>query len=101
MCQTSCPQRYALGLKEVWEVPRKNAFWGTVVHTVGWPLGRSYFGGGFVYHMNGDDNDQDVSKVHVGLVVGLDYKNPYLKWVVCLAWPCRRPDVSFFCVESN
>ena len=62
------PQIYALGLKEVWDVPAGRFAPGQVLHTLGWPLGDN-FGGGFIYGMQ---NDQ----VIVGLVAGLDYKNP-------------------------
>ena len=58
------PQIYALGVKELWEVPRPLAH---VVHTLGWPLPNSAFGGSFMYPM-GDD------LVALGLVVGLDYR---------------------------
>ena len=63
------PQVYALGLKEVWDVPAGRFAPGQVLHTLGWPLGVDNFGGGFIYGMQ---NDQ----VIVGLVAGLDYKNP-------------------------
>ncbi|KIL68429.1 hypothetical protein M378DRAFT_879939 [Amanita muscaria Koide BX008] len=67
----SQPQTYGIGLKEVWRVdPEKNRP-GDVVHTLGWPLNNSTYGGGFVYHM-------DDGLVSLGLVIGLDYKNPYL-----------------------
>jgi len=58
------PQIYALGVKELWEVPRPLRH---VVHTLGWPLPNSAFGGSFMYPM-GDD------LVALGLVVGLDYR---------------------------
>ena len=64
------PQVYAIGLKEVWEVPGGLAA-GDVAHTMGWPLDLHTFGGGFIYGMKDD-------LVIVGLVVGLDYRNPYL-----------------------
>ncbi|CAM6084513.1 unnamed protein product [Calypogeia fissa] len=64
-------QTYALGIKEVWEVDESRHRPGHVLHTVGWPLDRSTYGGSFIYHM---DNHQ----VALGFVVGLDYKNPYL-----------------------
>lgn len=67
----SNPQVYAIGLKEIWEVPPGRIQPGEVIHTMGEPLGWSTFGGGFVYGM---ENDQ----VIVGLVVGLDYQNPLL-----------------------
>eukprot|EP00899_Mesostigma_viride_P016251 jgi/Mesvir1/24627/Mv21936-RA.1 len=64
-------QTYGLGIKEVWEVRPEKHSPGTVLHTVGWPLPPDTYGGSFLYHMA--DN-----KVALGLVVGLDYKNPYL-----------------------
>lgn len=65
------PQHYGLGVKEVWEVKPENHVAGTVVHTVGWPLDHMTYGGSFIYHMEGN-------LVHIGMVVGLDYSNPYL-----------------------
>ena len=65
------PQVYAIGIKEIWEVPPGRVKPGKVVHSMGYPNGFDVFGGGFVYGMA---NDQ----VIVGLVVGLDYKNPLL-----------------------
>jgi len=67
----SCPQHYGLGIKEIWEIPEKNHKAGTVVHTVGWPLDQMTYGGSFIYHMK-------PNLIHMGLVVGLDYSNPYL-----------------------
>ncbi len=69
--QNADPEVYALGVKEVWEVPSERHNQGLVVHTLGWPLDGQAYGGGFVYHM-------DERKVSVGMVVGLDYGNPYL-----------------------
>lgn len=69
------PQTYGLGIKEVWEVPETVFRAGLVQHTLGFPLQSSpmdkVFGGSFLYH-------QEPNLVLVGLVVGLDYKNPYL-----------------------
>jgi electron-transferring-flavoprotein dehydrogenase len=65
------PQVYAIGIKEVWELPPGRIKAGDVIHTLGWPLDRNTFGGGFLYGMQ---NDQLI----VGLVVGLDYLNPKL-----------------------
>jgi len=65
------PQKYGLGLKELWRIDPKNHRPGLVQHTMGWPLGRHTGGGSFVYHMN--DN-----LVAVGFVVHLNYTNPYL-----------------------
>jgi electron-transferring-flavoprotein dehydrogenase len=47
----SCPQTYALGIKEVWEVPEEQHKPGLVIHTLGYPLGSNAYGGGFLYHM--------------------------------------------------
>ena len=65
------PQAYALGIKELWEVPPDKAQPGLVVHTAGWPMDSSTYGGGFLYHF--EDN-----KVTLGFVTGLDYENPWL-----------------------
>ncbi|KAJ2775059.1 hypothetical protein IWQ56_000274 [Coemansia nantahalensis] len=64
-------QTYGLGIKEVWEVDPAKHRPGSVTHTMGYPLDYKTYGGGFIYHM--EDN-----KVSLGLVVGLDYANPYL-----------------------
>lgn len=62
-------QIYSLGCKELWSVPEGNIKPGEIYHTMGYPLNNDEFGGGFIYGLN--DN-----KVAVGLVVGLDYKDP-------------------------
>ncbi|KAF4004506.1 Electron transfer flavoprotein-ubiquinone oxidoreductase family protein [Saccharomyces cerevisiae] len=64
-------QTYGLGIKEVWEVKPENFNKGFAAHTMGYPLTNDVYGGGFQYHF-GD------GLVTVGLVVGLDYKNPYV-----------------------
>jgi len=65
------PQTYGLGIKEVWEVDPDRHVPGRVWHSVGYPLDFATYGGGFLYHM-------EDRKVTLGLVVGLDYRNPYL-----------------------
>ena len=65
------PQSYAIGIKELWEIPADKAQPGRVVHTAGWPMDDQTFGGGFLYHLN--DN-----LVTLGFVVGLDYANPWM-----------------------
>jgi electron-transferring-flavoprotein dehydrogenase len=65
------PASFALGIKELWEVPAANAKPGLVVHSAGWPMDLQTFGGGFLYHLEGN-------KVTLGFVTGLDYTNPYL-----------------------
>ncbi|CAO1619612.1 unnamed protein product [Jaminaea pallidilutea] len=65
------PQTYGLGVKEVWRVKPEKHQPGLVSHTLGWPLDYKTYGGSWLYHM--EDN-----MVSIGLVVGLDYENPYL-----------------------
>ena len=65
------PQAYGIGIKELWEIPADKAKPGLVVHTAGWPLDGNTYGGGFLYHLEGN-------KVTLGFVVGLDYSNPWL-----------------------
>ena len=67
----SQPQTYGLGLKEVWEVAPEKFNKGQVVHSMGYPLSADTYGGGWIYHFG--DN-----LVSLGLVVGLDYPNPWL-----------------------
>ena len=62
-------QIYSLGCKELWSVPQGNIEPGEVYHTMGYPLNSDEFGGGFIYGLK--DN-----KVALGIVVGLDYKDP-------------------------
>ena len=65
------PQKYGLGMKEIWEIDPDKHREGTVTHTMGWPLGANAGGGSFIYHL---DNNQ----VYVGFVVHLNYQNPHL-----------------------
>jgi electron-transferring-flavoprotein dehydrogenase len=65
------PQTYAIGIKELWEVPAANHRPGLVEHTVGWPLDSGTYGGSFLYHFG--DN-----LISYGFVIGLDYRNPWL-----------------------
>ncbi len=65
------PQSYAIGIKELWEVDPAQSQPGLVMHTSGWPLDADTYGGSFLYHLPGN-------LVAVGLVVGLDYANPWL-----------------------
>ena len=69
LTKDSNDQIYSLGCKELWKVPQGNIEAGQIYHTMGYPLNNDEFGGGFIYGLN--DN-----KVAVGLVVGLDYKDP-------------------------
>jgi electron-transferring-flavoprotein dehydrogenase len=65
------PQKYGLGMKELWEVKPENHREGQVTHTMGWPLGTQTGGGSFMYHL--EDN-----MVSIGFVVHLNYRNPHL-----------------------
>lgn len=67
----SQPQKFGIGVKELWQVPAENHRPGFVQHTFGWPLSNDTGGGSFLYHF-GD------RYVAVGLVVHLNYKNPWL-----------------------
>ena len=64
-------QTYALGVKELWEIAPAKARPGLVVHTAGWPMDAHTYGGGFLYHLQGN-------LATLGLVTGLDYQNPWL-----------------------
>jgi electron-transferring-flavoprotein dehydrogenase len=63
------PQVYALGMKELWQLPPGRVTPGLVQHSVGWPLDSNTYGGSFVYHLSAD-------RAYVGFVTGLDYRDP-------------------------
>jgi electron-transferring-flavoprotein dehydrogenase len=63
------PQQYALGIKELWELPEHRVAEGTVIHTMGYPLRMEEFGGAFIYGLPD-------GLVSVGFVIGLDYRDP-------------------------
>lgn len=65
------PQKFGIGMKEIWEIDPAKHREGTVTHTMGWPLGSNAGGGSFIYHL---ENNQ----VYVGFVVHLNYENPHL-----------------------
>ena len=65
------PQTYGIGIKELWEVDPEKHQQGLVLHSAGWPMDNSTYGGSFIYHL---ENNQ----VAVGFVIGLDYSNPHL-----------------------
>ncbi len=68
------PQVYGIGVKEVWEVPKGQCAPGLVVHTMGYPLDSHTFGGGWIYGMGETEGGKNL--VSIGLVVGLDYRDP-------------------------
>ncbi|SHI52751.1 electron-transferring-flavoprotein dehydrogenase [Aureimonas altamirensis DSM 21988] len=65
------PQKFGLGIKELWEIKPEKHKPGLIQHSFGWPLKSDTGGGSFIYHL--PDN-----KVYVGFVTHLNYKNPYL-----------------------
>ncbi len=65
------PQQYGIGFKEIWEIDELQHEEGLVMHTAGWPLDNSTYGGSFCYHA-------EKKQIFLGYVIGLDYKNPYL-----------------------
>ena len=65
------PQKFGIGIKELWQVPAENHKKGLAFHSMGWPLDSGTGGGSFMYHFG--DN-----LVYVGFVVHLNYSNPYL-----------------------
>jgi electron-transferring-flavoprotein dehydrogenase len=65
------PQKFGIGLKELWQVKPEHHKQGLVQHSFGWPLDMNTGGGSFLYHL--EDN-----LVAVGFVVHLNYRNPYL-----------------------
>ena len=65
------PQTYGIGIKELWEVPAANHKPGLIIHSLGWPFTTDVYGGSFLYHFG-------ENLVSFGVVVGLDYSNPWL-----------------------
>jgi electron-transferring-flavoprotein dehydrogenase len=65
------PQKFGIGIKELWEVKPEKHKQGLVQHSFGWPLDMKTGGGSFLYHLEGN-------LVAVGFVLHLNYKNPYL-----------------------
>jgi electron-transferring-flavoprotein dehydrogenase len=71
LAERCAAQHYALGFKELWQLPPGRGAPGLVQHWVGWPLDSSTYGGGFLYHLPQD-------RLYLGLVIGLDYRDPAL-----------------------
>ena len=67
--QGRLPQAYAVGIKELWDLPPDRVRAGEVMHTLGYPLRSEEFGGGFIYGLPD-------GRVSIGFVVGLDYRDP-------------------------
>ncbi|HEY6941494.1 MAG TPA: electron transfer flavoprotein-ubiquinone oxidoreductase [Dokdonella sp.] len=68
----SDPQTYAIGIKELWQLPPGRAEAGKVMHTLGWPMNNATYGGSFLYHLDKD-------RVAIGFVAGLDYADPLFR----------------------
>jgi electron-transferring-flavoprotein dehydrogenase len=71
LARDSCPQKYGIGIKELWRVAPDKHQPGLVQHTFGWPLDSRTGGGSFLYHYG-------EGLVAVGVVLHLNYENPYL-----------------------
>ncbi len=71
LCDAAEPQKFGIGVKELWQIPAENHQPGLAQHSTGWPLDEFTGGGSFLYHF-GD------RYVTVGYVVHLNYKNPHL-----------------------
>ena len=67
-----CPQTFALGYKELWQLPPGRVRAGRIEHGLGWPADRHTYAGSFLYHLDKD-------RVYVGYIVGLDYQDPRLQ----------------------
>ncbi|GAB4196823.1 MAG: electron transfer flavoprotein-ubiquinone oxidoreductase [Wenzhouxiangellaceae bacterium] len=67
--QDSDAQTYAIGMKELWQVPEGRVKPGLVQHGFGWPVDQNTYGGAFIYHLDKD-------RIAIGYVVGLDYQDP-------------------------
>jgi electron-transferring-flavoprotein dehydrogenase len=65
------PQTYAIGMKELWEIPKEKHTPGLIWHSTGWPMKSDTYGGSWLY-MLGEN------LVSIGFVIGLDYPNPWL-----------------------
>jgi electron-transferring-flavoprotein dehydrogenase len=70
--QDADPQTYGIGIKELWQLPAGRVETGKVMHTLGWPLNTSTYGGSFLYHLDKD-------RIAIGFVAGLDYADPLFK----------------------
>lgn len=90
----SQPQSYAIGVKEVWQTAdKKNYIDGLCIHSMGYPLDNETYGGGFIYHYE--------KKIALGLIVGLDFKNPYTDPHACLQILKTHPFVSKMLTNSK
>ena len=92
--QGCLPQVYAIGIKELWEVPPDRLAPGTVIHTMGYPLRLEEFGGGFLYAL-------PEGRLSVGFVAGLDYRDPMFDPHVAFQHFKRHPFVSALLADGQ
>jgi electron-transferring-flavoprotein dehydrogenase len=85
--EKSGPQKFGIGIKELWEVPADKHKPGMVLHTVGWPLDDDTGGGSFMYHWG-------ENLVSVGYVIHLNYKNPYISTFDTFQQHKLHPEIS-------
>lgn len=71
LAENSSPQHYAIGFKELWQIPPEQHQQGLVLHGLGWPLANQATGGSYLYHQEGN-------QVAVGIIIDLNYANPHL-----------------------
>ena len=88
------PQVYGIGVKELWEIPAGRVKAGTVIHTMGWPLRTEEFGGAFIYALS-------ETELIVGLVIGLDYRDPFLDPHTRLQQLKQNPKISGFLEDGK
>lgn len=88
------PQHYAIGFKEIWDIPPEQHQPGLVVHTTGWPLNDNASGGGYLYHA---ENNQ----VFVGLIIDLNYTNPNLNPFAEFQQYKHHPDIKKYLQDGK
>jgi electron-transferring-flavoprotein dehydrogenase len=88
------PQTYAIGIKELWEVPAAAHRPGMILHSIGWPLSADTYGGSFLYHWG-------ENLMSYGFVVGLDYPNPHLSPFEEMQRFKAHPDIAPFFKDAR
>lgn len=69
--KNSSPQSYGIGIKELWEIPENSGIEdGLLIHSIGWPTPKNTYAGSFLYTTK--------KHIHLGYIIGLNYKNPFL-----------------------
>jgi electron-transferring-flavoprotein dehydrogenase len=88
------PAQFAIGIKELWEVPKERLKPGTVIHTLGYPLREEEFGGSWLYAMAD-------GRISIGFVVGLEYKDPLFDPHAAFQHFKRHPLISGILADGN